>query len=189
MDIHLCPAMAFLIPENNIYLDTLSMKKPALVFDIYLPETANELVGIPVNLYKANNTMLKYIADELNIPAFEHMKKKELACVITQYLHFAIPAHLKHYNTGPVTFKARYSHIQQLYIPLVWQISAGIGFRICNTPPGEETVWYFSNLKKNTALKLRAICNYIGVEDAHMLNKDEILDLLEDKIIFQERAS
>lgn len=179
--------MSFLIPEHKIYLNALS-RKPMLVFDIYLPETANELRCIPINLYRANNTMLKFIADELSIPAFEHMQKKELARMVSPYMQFMIPEHLKQYHTGPATFHEKYAHIQQLYIPLVWQISNGIGFRVCNSPPGEDPIWYFSNLQKNTSAKLRALCDYIGVEDARMLNKAEMLDLLEDKIVFQDRA-
>ena len=180
--------MAFLIPERKIYLNVLS-RKPMLVFDIYLPETANELRCIPVNLYRANNAMLKFIADELGVPAFEHMQKKELAHMVSPYMQFMIPEHLKQYHTGPATFHEKYAHIRQLYIPLEWQVRDGSGFHMCNPPPGEEPMWYFSKLQKNTSAKLRGICDYIGVEDAHMLNKAEMLDLLEDKIVFQERSS
>ena len=179
--------MSFLIPERNIYLNELS-RKPTLVFDIYLPETANELRSVPVNLYKANNAMLKFIADELGIPAFERTTKKELARILSPYLQFMIPEHLKQYHTGPATFHEKYAHIQQLYIPLVWQVSNGIGFRVCNSPPGEDPIWYFSNLKTNTSAKLKNLCDYIGVEDTPMLYKAEMLDLLEDKIVFQERC-
>lgn len=180
--------MAFLIPKHKIYLNALS-QRPTLVFDIYLPETARELRCIPVNLYKASNQFLKYIADELNIPSFERMPKMQLARMVSPYLQFMIPEHLKQYQTGPATFSERYEHIQQLYIPLEWQVSNGKGFRVCNPPPGEDPLWYFSNLKQNTPVKLRALCDYIGVEDSSMLNKLEMVDLLEDKLVFQERSS
>lgn len=179
--------MAFLIPEHRIYLNALA-RTPTLVFDIYLPETVNELRCVPVNLYKAPNSFLKFIADELNIPAFEHMAKKELVRMISPYLQFMVPEHLKQYQSGPSTFRERYVHIRQLYIPLEWQITNGTVFRVCNPPPDTDPIWYFSNLKKNTSRKLRSLCDYIGVEDSNKLNKAEMLDLLEDKLVFQERA-
>ena len=108
--------------------------------------------------------------------------------MVSPYLQFIIPEHLKQYQTGPTTFSERYGHIQQLYIPLEWQVNDAHIFRICNPPPEEGPVWYFSDLKKNKSIMLRSICDYIGVEDSTKLNKAEMVDLLEDKLVFQERA-
>jgi hypothetical protein len=187
--------MAFMVSGKRIYVSHINNK---LVFDIYLPETCNELIGVPVNLYKANNKILRFIADELNIAAFDNMNKRDLVREIKPYMYFVIPEHLmQYYDTSNIL--ERYTEIQQLYIPLEWQDldggSAEYKFRICNTPdpehmaPGYVVQWFTYPFTKNKVSVLRGLCDYIGIYNSPDLTKNELIEVLEEKVVFQERSS
>ncbi len=182
--------MAFLIQSNRISLSRYT-SKPTLVFDMYLPETARELIGMRVNLYKNTKQHLKYIADELNIFGYERMSVRELAHLLKPYIHFVVPEHLQQYYTSPAVLREKYEHIPQLYIPQDWitrinNVKFIFYTNAFDTTTSNNKYTYPFNLCKVSVM--RRLCEYIGIDDAIKLTKNEMLDVLEDKLVFAEQA-
>lgn len=181
----------FSVPESNIKKNPYrSEHNMNLVFDIFLPRTNIELRSVSVDLYKTTKFMLKKLACELEIHGYKKMQKTELARLLTAQITFNIPDSLKIYKTGFATNAEKNIDVPQLYIPLEWQTS------ITNTKTmfqsGSRTVigvnQYTYPFKDMPVVLIRELCTEIGIHNPRKLTKDELIDLLEDKIVFQERA-
>ncbi len=145
---------------------------------------------IYVNLSKAVRPELDMLAREVGLDEYKKMKKQELALHLNHWIKFEIPESLKPiYEKATASILDAYYDVEQTYIPVTQQTT--------DTPVLKTKFWFADkpDTKYNIIMsslnikELRSICKHLGYPGYSKWQRHELVELLEDKLVFEEQGS
>lgn len=148
------------------------------------------LRDIPVDFSRAVRETLNDMATHADITCYRKLKKPELANRLKEAIQIDIPDHLK--NIGVPAERdilMEYYDFEQVYIPKTQQtVSSSVLERKFWFPDDKKTK-YSIHISKLNVKELRAICKAIEVPKYSTRRRQELITLLEDKLVFEEIGS
>jgi len=170
----------------HITQDQVYESEGELYFWFRLSDT-HILRDIPVDFSRAIRDTLNDMATHADIIGYRKIKKPELVNLLKEAIQIDIPEHLQsHANTNPERdILMEYYDFEQVYIPKTQQTVLGADERKFWLPDDKKTK-YSIYINKLTVKELRAICKAIEVPKYSTRRRQELVTLLEEKLVFEE---
>lgn len=155
-----------------------------LYFWIRLSDT-HVLRDIPVNFSRALRKTLNDMATHADIIGYRKMKKPELIKLLNEAIKIDIPENLQLHTIPERNILMEYYDFKQVYIPKTQQTTGNTGERKFWLSDDKKTKFsiFISNL---TVKELRSICKAIEIPRYSTHRRQELITLLEDKLVFEE---
>jgi hypothetical protein len=194
------PEKQITIPASQIYMFTFRDGTNTLPdnSNIYFQYTVDTKDGrrktyrdININLSKAARPELNMLAAEVGIPDYRKMKKQELVIHLKHWIKFEIPESMKaDYERIMTNILDVYYDVPQTFIPVSQQTKIGddsgpVKFWLSKDP----NTRYSEHITSLTIKEIRNICKHIGINGYSKWKRHELIELLEDKLVFEEQGS
>jgi hypothetical protein len=176
----------------HITQDQVYETEGELYFWFRLSDT-HVLRDIPVDFSKACRPILEDIATHADIIGYRKLKKLELVNQLKQNVKIEIPDNLSNFMiaTTERDILMEYYDFEQVYIPKTQQSPV-------ETVALKDLKFWFAEDKKVkyslfintlTLKELRAICKVIKLNGYSTRKRQDLITLLEDKLVFEEQGS
>jgi hypothetical protein len=147
------------------------------------------LRDIPVDFSRAVRETLNDMATHADITGYRKLKKPELANRLKEAIQIDIPDHLKNISApAERDILMEYYDFEQVYIPKTQQSPTGTGERKFWFAD-EKKVKYSIHISTLPLKELRAICKAIKLTKYSTRKRQDLITLLEDKLVFEEQGS
>ncbi len=176
----------------HITQDQVYETEGELYFWFRLSET-HVLRDIPVDFSKACRATLEDLATHADIIGYRKLKKPVLVNQLKQNVKIEIPDNLSNFMiaTTERDILMEYYDFEQVYIPKTQQTSVGtcalkdLKFWFAD----DKKVKYSIHISTLTLKELRAICKAIKLTKYSTRKRQDLITLLEDKLVFEEQGS
>lgn len=173
----------------HITQDQVYETEGKLYFWFRLSDT-HVLRDIPVDFSKACRPILEDIATHADIIGYRKLKKPELVNQLKQNVKIEIPDNLSNFMiaTTERDILMEYYDFEQVYIPKTQQTPIGtceLKFWFAE----DKKVKYSLLINTLTLKELRAICKAIKLTKYSTRKRQDLITLLDDKLVFEEQGS
>lgn len=148
------------------------------------------LRDIPVDFSRATRETLNDMATHADIAGYRKIKKPKLVNLLNEAIQIDIPEHLQAYaNTNTERdILIEYYDFEQVYIHKTQQTTLDAGERKFWLPDDKKTK-YSIFISELSLKELRSICKAIKVTKYSTRRRQELITLLEEKLVFEEICS
>ena len=171
----------------HITQDQVYESEGELYFWFRLSDT-HILRDIPVNFAKAVRETLNDMATHADIIGYRKLKKQELVTQLSWAIKIDIPDNLRMHIAPDCDILMEYYDFVQVYIPKTQQTALGAGERKFWFLDDKKTKYSIS-ITKLSVKELRAICKAIELPRYSTRRRQELITLLEEKLLFEEIGS
>jgi hypothetical protein len=177
-----------MITKLHITQDQVYELDGELYFWFRLSET-HILRDMPVNFTKACRPTLNDLATHADILGYMKIKKPELVKLLTQAIKIDIPDNLHNFIAADHDILMEYYDFEQVYIPKTQQTKLGEVGELQFWLPDDKKAKYSIFISNLTLKELRSICKGIKLLKFSTRRRQDLITLLEEKLVFEEQGS